>query len=368
MRPGLDDSSASRKKRDREESSQSVVEYRPTAVVLRSSGMAHSIRPKWRAPWKMLRVMSGHQGWVRCIAVDPTNEWIATGSADRTIKIWDIASGALKLTLPGHISTVRGLAISPNRPYMFSGEDKMAKCWDLEVNRVVRQYHGHLSGIYSCALHPTLDLFITGSRDSSVRVWDVRTKTCVQIMIGHANTVACVATQSSDPQVISGSYDATVRTWDIIRGCTAVTLTHHKKAVRSLVIHPSEYTFASASTDNIKKWKCPEAAFLHNFSGHRAIVNTLALNSDGVLFSGADNGSMRFWDWKTGFCFQDARTIAQPGSLESEAGIFGSAFDMSGTRLFTVEADKTVKVWKEDETATEETHPLQWTTGGRIEE
>jgi WD40 repeat protein len=44
--------------------------------------------------------------WVRCVAVDPSNEWFATGSADRTIKIWDLASGQLKLTLTGHIEQV----------------------------------------------------------------------------------------------------------------------------------------------------------------------------------------------------------------------------------------------------------------------
>ena len=52
----------------------------------------------------------------------------------------------------------------------------MVKCWDLECNKVVRQYHGHLSGVYSLALHPELDLLVTGGRDSTARVWDMRTK------------------------------------------------------------------------------------------------------------------------------------------------------------------------------------------------
>ena len=41
--------------------------------------------------------------WVRSLAFDPSNEWFCTGSADRTIKIWDVATGQLKLTLTGHI-------------------------------------------------------------------------------------------------------------------------------------------------------------------------------------------------------------------------------------------------------------------------
>ncbi|CAL4183359.1 unnamed protein product, partial [Meganyctiphanes norvegica] len=94
-------------------------------------------RPKWHAPWKLARVISGHLGWVRCVAVEPANEWFATGSNDRVIKIWDLASGQLKLSLTGHVSAVRGLAVSPRHPYLFScGEDKQVKCWDLEYNKV----------------------------------------------------------------------------------------------------------------------------------------------------------------------------------------------------------------------------------------
>ncbi|MED6213909.1 Protein pleiotropic regulatory locus 1, partial [Stylosanthes scabra] len=94
-------------------------------------------RPDWHAPWKNYRVISGHLGWVRSVAVDPSNTWFCTGSADRTIKIWDLASGRLKLTLTGHIEQIRGLAVSSKHTYMFSaGDDKQVKCWDLEQNKV----------------------------------------------------------------------------------------------------------------------------------------------------------------------------------------------------------------------------------------
>ncbi|CAF0708671.1 unnamed protein product [Brachionus calyciflorus] len=318
-------------------------------------------KPQWHAPWKLSRVISGHLGWVRCLDVDPSNEWFVTGGTDRIIKIWDLASGALKLSLTGHVSTVRGVCVSNRHPYLFScGEDKQVKCWDLECNKVIRHYHGHLSACYALALHPALDILVSAGRDNVARVWDMRTKAQIHSLEGHTNTVATVKCQELDPQIITGSHDSTIRCWDIVAGKTMCTLTNHKKSVRAITLHPKLMSMASASPDNIKEWKLPKAEFIQNLSGHNAVVNALACNSDNVLVSAADNGSMYMWDWMTGYNFQKTQTVAQPGSIDSETGIFAMTFDQSGSRLLTGEADKTIKIYKEDETATEETHPINW--------
>ncbi|KAE8749919.1 hypothetical protein FOCC_FOCC003388 [Frankliniella occidentalis] len=292
-------------------------------------------KPKWHPPWKLYRVISGHLGWVRCVAVEPGNEWFATGSNDRVIKIWDLASGRLKVSLTGHISNVRGLA-------------------------VIRHYHGHLSAVYSLALHPTIDVLITAGRDYTARVWDMRTKANVHTLVGHSNTIASVISQVAEPQVVTGSHDCTIRLWDLAAGKSRCTLTNHKKSVRSVVFHPSLYMFASASPDNIKQWMCPDGKFTQNLSGHNAIVNCLAVNPDGVLVSGGDNGTLHCWDWRTGYNFQRLQAPVQPGSMDNESGIFAMTFDQSGSRLITTEADKTIKIYREDDTATEESHPINW--------
>lgn len=320
-------------------------------------------KPSWHPPWKMYRGISGHLGWVRSVAVDVSNEWFATGSADRTIKIWDLPSGRLRLTLTGHISTVRGIAISERHPYMFTvGEDKTVKCWDLEQNKVIRNYHGHLSGVYCVSLHPTLDVLMTGGRDSTVRVWDIRTRAQIFVLGGHRDTVNALFTQEVDPQIVSSSVDSTVRLWDLAAGKCSGILTNHRKGVRALARHPREFSFASASADNIKTWALPDGNFMRNLSDQRQekLVNALAVNQDGVLVSGGDDGSIGFWDYAGAHCFQTAQTIVQPGSLDCEAGIYAVSFDRSGSRLITCEADKTIKMWKEDDSATEETHPLNW--------
>ncbi|KAI9615584.1 hypothetical protein H4Q26_011526 [Puccinia striiformis f. sp. tritici PST-130] len=267
---------------------------------------ARSVKPDFHPQWKLHRVISGHLGWVRSAAVEPGNQWFVTGAGDRIIKVWDLASGNLKLSLTGHISTVRVFI----RHLMYS-------------------------------LLPVVTL-----RES----WDMRTKAQVHVLSGHTATIADVKCQESDPQVITGSMDSTIRLWDLAAGRTMAQLTHHHKSVRSLTIHPTEYSFASGSSggNNIKKWKCPEGMFVHNFSGHDAIINTVCVNEEGVMYSVVtDNGSMTWWDYKTGLPFQTMSDIPQPGSLDAEAGVFCSTFDATGTRLITGCADKTIKIYRE---------------------
>ena len=321
-------------------------------------------QPEWHAPWKLKRIINGHLGWVRSIEVDPVdNEWFATGSNDTTIKIWDLAKGKLKVTLAGHIMTVRDIAISKRHPYLFSAsEDKLVKCWDLEKNMAIRDYHGHLSGVHSVDIHPTLDLIATAGRDSVVRLWDIRARVAVMTLIGHKNPINKVHCLPVDPQIVSCSTDATIRLWDIVAGKSMKVITHHKKSVRNIAFHPTEFSMSSCSANDIRSWKLPEGGLLTNFnSDGLGIINTLSINQDDVLFAGSDNGMLSFYDYKSGHKYQSMMTKEIPGSLESERGILCSTFDRTGLRLLTGETDKSIKIWSMDSDATPETDPgLPW--------
>ncbi|CAD7953933.1 unnamed protein product [Amoebophrya sp. A25] len=321
-------------------------------------------KPQWHRPWKLKKVLAGHQGWVRTVCVDPKNKFFLSSGTDRLIKCWEMGTGTLKLTLTGHSAAVRALEVSPHHPYFYSaGEDNEVRCWDLNTNKIIRTYHGHLSAVYSLKLHPTLDVLATGGRDGTVRIWDIRTRTQV-FAFGHEGAVNSIVSQASEPQFISGSADATVKLWDLAAGKSMVTLTNHKKGIRALAIHPTEYTFASCSADQNKVWRCPKGIFERNIYGHDGIMNCCAIrdgdtpDQGSILVGGGDDGFLHFWDWKTGYLFQSIEGKPQPGSLSSENAIYGMAFDASYSRLFTAECDKTVKIYEQDPEATEQTHPI----------
>ena len=75
-------------------------------------------KPK-HSKWKLYKIIAGHTGWVRCIDVDPSNKFFVTGSNDRVIKFWDLATGKLKLSYTGHINTIRKVKLSKRNPYLF---------------------------------------------------------------------------------------------------------------------------------------------------------------------------------------------------------------------------------------------------------
>ena len=236
----------------------------------------------------------------------------------------------------------------------------------------MRHYHGHLSGVYAVKLHPTLDILVTAGRDAVARVWDMRSKTQIHCLSGHERTVTSVLTAAVHPQIITASHDATVKLWDLAAGKCFTTLTHHSKSVRGLADAAGrERSFVSASADGtIRKWQGKNGKFLKAMrrteetkttaAARSALIwNTVAVQEDGVMVTGSDDGALDFWDYDTGYCFQQSQAKVQPGSLaQSESGILCSAFDKTGTRLVTGHADKSIQIWRQDEEASAISHPI----------
>lgn len=89
------------------------------------------------SPWKCVRTLTGHANWVFSVAISPDGQTLVSSSADKTIKIWQLATGKLLNTLAGHLEWVRSVAISPDGQLIVSGsDDNSIKIWHLATGKL----------------------------------------------------------------------------------------------------------------------------------------------------------------------------------------------------------------------------------------
>jgi len=155
-----------------------------------------------------------------------------SGSADRTVRVWDIESGRCLRVLEGHTNNVRSVAWSPDQLYAVSGSslDRTVRVWDVESGRCLRVLEGHTNEIWSVAWSADGRRALSDSFDRTVRVWDVESGRCLRILKGHSRGIVATVWSADGRLVLSGSFDRTVRVWDVESGrCLRVLEGHEDK-------------------------------------------------------------------------------------------------------------------------------------------
>ena len=128
----------------------------------------------WDAQSECTRTLTGHDGGVARVAFGAGDKWLASVDLTGTIKIWDVASGALLKTLtPAFPEPVFSLAFTPDAQMLATGGSNNSIClWDLRTNTVIRQMEGHFDTVGSLRFSPDGRLLASGSYDGSTRLWD----------------------------------------------------------------------------------------------------------------------------------------------------------------------------------------------------
>ena len=160
--------------------------------------------------------LCGQEDGITCLAFSPDGRWLAAGSQDYTVCLWDINQALLtdadsdQAMLPRRAADLRNAGPKEFRPSL-----------------VLR---GHTDHVYSVTFDPSGKLLASGSADCTIRIWDADqslqelssdpnntrcTGVCLNILTGHDGCVRAVAFDPTSPRLFSASDDRTLRIWEV---------------------------------------------------------------------------------------------------------------------------------------------------------
>lgn len=245
-------------------------------------------------------ILQGHGDEVRALAFGP--DLLATGGADRDVRLWRIPDGKLGRVLTGHQAAVNAVAFSPDGRLLASADrEGIAFLWDITAGRTPIRLKGHSGRILRMAITPDGELLATAGTDGSVQLWSLPAGDHVERLDGHDGSIlGLVVTPDGDLLATAGA-DCTVRLWQLPTGKAGRVMRHgggESDAVVSLALSPDGTLLASGGTDGlVQLWSLPGGSHADTIEAHSSGVSALAFSPDSatLVTAGLDR-TLRFWD------------------------------------------------------------------------
>ena len=250
---------------------------------------------------RALRTIGGHDQRVTSVAWRPDGAAIATGSADRTVRLWTPEGAALG-TLVGHESGVTSLAWSPDGSRLLSGGDDGALIvWTPGATDEVRVVVARGDSVLAVAWSPDGGRIASGGKDHHVRVRSLAGDDGVRVLKGHDGQVWTLAWNPVDGMLASGASDGVIRLWRS-DGRLDRVLKGHDQTVWSVAWSPDGQTLATASADEtVRLWPMAPPGAPRVMAAPGASVWGVAWSPDGrVVAAGTAEPALRIWNVDAG--------------------------------------------------------------------
>jgi WD40 repeat protein len=145
----------------------------PDGKILASGGAGNDKTIKlWDLAKQKVLTLKGHSDWfggINSIAFSPNGKILASGSKDKTIKLWQVDTGKEICTLTGHDNDVSSVAFSPNGKILASGStDKTIKLWQVDTGKEFYTFTGSEDAVYSVVFSPDGKTLASGSADKTI--------------------------------------------------------------------------------------------------------------------------------------------------------------------------------------------------------
>jgi WD40 repeat protein len=287
-----------------------------------------------------LREYRGHNGLVSAVAFSKDGRFLATGSADNVVRVWDTsASEKLVRTFHGHDHQITALAFSPDGEFLASASmDQNVRLWNMQPSDPHRNFAGHTNSVWSAAIRKDGRQIASGGADRTVILWDVGNGKIQHRLEGHKLPVTTVLYSPDGRFVVSCGGDKLIKIWDAESGQFVRDLAGHEAAVMAACYSADGTRLISGGADrHVKVWD-QGAKEPRTLSGHRTAVSAVALRPDGkVAATGSADGMVILWDLEKNI---------QTGNFQAHTeGVAALAYSPDGRQLASCGTDKLVKVW-----------------------
>ena len=274
-----------------------AVAFSPDGLMLASGSKDKTIQIWDLATGKSIRTFEGDSSTIWSVAFDSNGTRLVTGTGFWRVMLWDMKTGQSISSLD-HAASVWSVAISHDGQLIASGSgDKTTKIWDAENGRLIHNLPDHTDFVYSVAFSPDDKTLVSASKDNKITIVDVATGRLLKTVDGHADQVRSVAISPDGQTLVSGSYDESIKIWNLETGELIRSLKGHSDDIVSVAISPDGKFIASGSKDKtIKIWDLATGELLNTLTGHLDQVYVVTFSPDGkTIASGSKDNSIRLW-------------------------------------------------------------------------